>query len=618
MLVAIKDGLVLLLMLLFFAGLYSLLSGRPNPVAIPGGALLVSLDGSLVEQPQEADPVAALLGNSPVMREHRLRDVVHALETAATDSRIKVVVLDLDKFAGGGQAAIARAAEAVDKVRAAKKPVLAYATGYSDDSYQLAAHASEIWLDPFGMTLFTGPGGSRLYYKGLIDKLGVTTHVYRVGTYKSFVEPYTRTDQSPEAKQADQALSGALWQNWQDMVAATRPKAQLASFIARPQEKILAAGGDMAKAALDAGLVDKLGDRTAFGQRLAEIVGPEAGKPVGSFAHTNLDAWVAANPLPSAGPAIGVITVAGEIVDGEAKPGTAGGDTIAKLLLEGLSQKNLKALVVRVDSPGGSVLASEKIRQAILQAKAAGLPIVVSMGSVAASGGYWVSTPADRIFAEPSTVTGSIGVFGIIPSFENALGKVGVTTDGVKTTPLSGQPDILGGTSPEFDALIQSSIENVYARFIALVGQSRKMPVAKVDQIAQGRVWDGGTARQIGLVDQFGSIEDAIADAAKRAKLDPAKVHAEYLDQKPSLTASFLKSWTDRNRDGDEQQGSADLISRLSQQRTLALFQAVQDAQGLAQGPALRVQCLECPKTGVNMTNSSKGVFAQLVAWLAR
>ncbi|MCJ8158159.1 signal peptide peptidase SppA [Sphingomonas sp. LaA6.9] len=615
LLVGVKDALVLLFMLLFFVALWAALSARPNPANVTTGALLVDLSGTLVEQPEEVDPLSLLAGATDAVRQHRLRDVVRALETAATDDRIKVVVLDLDSFVGGGQAAIARAAEAIDTIRKAKKPVLAYATGYSDDSYQLAAHASEVWLDPMGLTLFTGPGGSRLYYKGLIDRLGVTTKVYRVGTYKSAIEPYTRADQSPEAKQADQALAGALWQNWQDDVAKARPKAQLAAFIAQPQQQIAAAGGDLAQAALRAGLVDKLGDRIAFGKRVAEIAGADDDKGEGAFKHTRLTNWIAANPAPSSGDAIGVITVAGEIVDGEALPGTAGGDSISKLILKGLAEEDLKALVVRVDSPGGSVLASEKIRQAILQAKAEGLPVVVSMGSVAASGGYWVSTPADRIFAEPSTITGSIGVFGIIPTFENALAKVGVTSDGVTTTPLSGQPDIIGGTNATFDAVIQSSIENTYARFLGLVSKARGMPVQKVDGIAQGRVWDGGTARQLGLVDQFGGIEDAIAEAARRAKLDPAKVHAEYLEHEPGFAAMLFQGWT---QDEDDSRKQADLLARLAQARMMTLFRAVSDAERLTDGPVVRAQCLECPVEGGKMPVVDSSIVARMLGWLAR
>lgn len=615
LLVGIKDALVLLFMLLFFALLWAALSAKPNPASVTKGALLVDLKGTLVEQPEESDTVALLAGTTNAIRQHRLRDVVRSVEAAATDDRVQVVVLDLDSFAGGGQAALQRTGEALDKVRAARKPVLAFASGYTDSSYQLAAHASEIWLDPMGLAAFTGPGGSRLYYKGLIDKLGISTKVYRVGTFKSAVEPYTRADQSPEARQANQALLSALWQTWQDDVGKARPKAQLAAFITQPEAQAAAAGGDLAQAALKAGIVDRLGDRIAFGKRVAEISGKESGKPEGSFKHTRLTNWIAANPEKTSGDAIGVITVAGEIVDGKALPGTAGGDTISELILKGLAEKNLKALVVRVDSPGGSVMASEKIRQAILQAKAKGLPVVVSMGSVAASGGYWVSTPADRIFAEPSTITGSIGVFGIIPTFENALAKIGVTSDGVATTPLTGQPDLLGGTNATFDALMQSSIENIYARFLGLVSKARNLPVERVDAIAQGRVWDGGTARQLGLVDAFGNVEDAIAEAARRAKLDPAKVRAEYLDPEPSLTTQLLKSWT---QDDGREQPSTDLLTRLAQGRTMQLARAVNDAERLAAGPAIRAQCLECPTTGGIMPSFKTSLLARFASWIAQ
>ncbi|MGH6781539.1 MAG: S49 family peptidase, partial [Sphingomonadaceae bacterium] len=307
LLVGVKDALVLFFMLLFFMLLWAALSARPNPASVTTGALHVDLAGSLVEQPEEIDPLSLLARATDRVRQHRLRDIVRALEAAATDDRIKVVVLDLDSFSGGGQAAIQRAAEAVDTIRAAKKPVLAYASGYTDDTYQLAAHASEVWLDPMGLALFTGPGGSRLYYKGLIDKLGVTTKVYRVGTYKSAIEPYTRADQSPEAREANQAVAGAIWQTWQDDVTKARPKAQLAGFIARPQEAIAAAGGDMAQAALKAGLVDRIGDRIAFGKRVAEIAGGDDDKPAGNYKHTALANWIAANPAPSGGDAIGVI-----------------------------------------------------------------------------------------------------------------------------------------------------------------------------------------------------------------------------------------------------------------------------------------------------------------------
>ncbi|HJO66206.1 MAG TPA: S49 family peptidase, partial [Sphingomonas sanguinis] len=381
---------------------------------------------------------------------------------------------------------------------------------------------------------------------------------------------------------------------WREAVAKARPKAQIDAFLTQPDRVILAANGNIAEAKLKAGLVDKLGDRLAFGKRVAEIAGAEANKPAGTFRTISYASWVKANPLPTKGDAIGVLTIAGEIVDGEAGPGTAAGETISKALLDGLAKKNLKALVVRVSSPGGSVLASEQIRQAILEAKRQKLPVIVSMGGLAASGGYWVSTPADMIFAEPGTITGSIGIFGIIPTFENTLAKIGVTTDGVKTTPLTGQPDVLGGTTPMLDTILQAGIENGYRQFLTRVAESRHMTPEKVDTIAQGRVWDGGTARQIGLVDRFGNLSDAIAEAACRAKLDPAKVHAEYLEKKPGFAAFLAEGF---ESDDDGQQGG-DVFAIAAAERRAVVARALGDVTRLVKGGSVQARCLECGGLG--------------------
>jgi protease-4 len=613
LLVGIKDGLVLLFMLLFFGLLFAALSMSPSPSVPSSGALLVDLDGALVEQPADADPLSLISGSTPAVREHRLRDVVRGLEAAAKDSRAKAVVLDLDRFTGGGQATIAEAARAVDKVRASGKTVLAYATGYTDDGYQLASHASEVWLDPFGAVLLIGPGGSHLYYKGLLDKLGVETKVYRVGEFKSAVEPFTRTGQSPEARQANQALADALWANWLRDVGQARPAARVAAYVANPDAAIAAAKGDIAGAALAAGLVDRIGDRIAFGQRVAELAGTPDKKEAGSYRSIPLGNWAAAHPEKSSGDAIGVLTVAGTIVDGEAPPGTAGGDTIAKLLIDELARNRVKALVVRVDSPGGSVTGSERIRAAIAQAKVKGLPIVVSMGSLAASGGYWVTTPADRIIAEPSTITGSIGVFGIIPTFPGTLEKLGLSADGVKTTPLSGEPDVFRGTSPEFDRLVQLGVEDIYRRFTTLVARSRGLPVARVDQIGQGRVWAGSMARQIGLVDAYGSLDDAIADAARRAKLDPAKVRPIFIEREPN---PWKKLATDLLMPKPSDDTAArDPWSKVAGHPEAVLMRALAEAHSVATGPAIQIRCLECPQSG-GMPAGTTGLSGGLLEML--
>jgi protease IV len=609
LLVGIKDGLVLLFMLLFFALLYAAMTARPTLGADDRGALLLALDGPIVEQPAQATASELLSGGGP--RQYRLRDVVHGLETAARDDRVKAVALDLDIFSGGGQATISAVGEALDSVRKANKPVLAFATAYDDDSYQLAAHASELWLDPMGGVLVTGPGGANLYLKGFLDKLGVTANVYKAGTYKAATEPFTRTDMSPEAREALTAVYGSIWESWQQEVRRARPKAQLAPYLADMPGRVEAAGGDMARAALQAGLVDRIGSREAFGRRVAEIVGTRYAAVPTSFHRIPYRAWVEANPAGEGGGRIGILTVAGDIVDGEANAGTAGAETIVRALEKGLRERDLKALVLRVDSPGGSALASERIRQAVLAAKARGLPVVVSMGSLAASGGYWVATAGDRIYAEPSTITGSIGVFGILPSFEGTMAKLGLGADGVKTTPLSGEPDLLRGPSPEADRLLQMGVDGTYRRFLALVSAARKMPVADVDRIAQGRIWDGGTARQLRLVDSFGGLDDAVREAARLAKLEGDEAEAVWLEKQPDFGDRLLLALAG---DGEEE-AAPDAFSRLAARPRLAMLAAIGEAERLVSGAAIQARCLECAGQVAARPRLPAGGFS---AWLVR
>ena len=610
LLVAIKDGLVLVAMLIFFGSIFAALSARPNH-AIHDGALVLDLAGTIVEQPAEPTTFAALSSGGSTPNQFRLRDVVRAIDGAKDDAHVKAVVLDLDSFGGGYPAALGEVAAAIGRVRAGGKPVLAYATAYTDGGYRLAAASSEVWMNPLGGTLFMGPGGTTPYYKGLIDKLGVDVHVYRVGKFKSFVEPYTRAEQSPEAKEASQALYDTLFADWQAAIAKARPKAQIAPFIATPDKAVLATGGDIARANLAAGIVDRLGDRTAFGNRVAAIVGADPKtKTAGSFAVIKYQAWLDANPLPTGGDAIGVLTVAGDIVDGHAGPGSAAGDTIEAALFKGLAKDDLKALVLRVDSPGGSVLASEKIRLAVLEAKKKGLPVVVSMGGLAASGGYWVSTTGDAIYAEPSTITGSIGIFGIIPTFEKTLAKIGVTSDGVRTTPLSGQPDVIAGTTPMLDTILQAGIENGYRAFVGRVAAARHMTPARVDAIGQGRVWDGGTAHQLGLVDRFGTLKDAIDDAARRAKLDPAKVHADYLEKQPGWFAKLAQGFADRD---DDAAVPRDVFAHVAADRRQLFARAIGDLQRLATAGSIQARCLECGGLGPSASDGADAKLLDLV-----
>lgn len=606
LLVGIKDGLVLIFMLLFFGFLYVALAARPEGVG--EGVLAFDLNGSVVEQPSTPTFAELAGGGSPV-REYRLRDLVAALDAARDDDRVKAVALDLESFTGGGQAAMTDLADAVRRVRESGKEVIAYAPAYGDDAYLLASAASEIWLDPLGGVAIAGPGGSNLYFRGLLDKLGITPNVYRVGTYKAAVEPFTRSDMSDEARQNAQALGGALLESWREAVLKNRPKARVDAYMRDPVAALQSSGGDLARAALANGLVDKIAPREAFEARLAELGGKDVKH---GFKTIKLPAYMAAEVEDNANGSIGVVTVAGIIVDGKAPAGTAGGDSIAKIIDEAVREGGLKALVVRVDSPGGSVLASERIRQAILNAKAKDMPVVVSMGSVAASGGYWVSTPADFIYAEPSTITGSIGVFGILPSFEGTLQKLGLGADGIKTTPLSGEPDLLKGPSEEADQIIQASIESIYRRFLSIVAQSRKRSPADIDRIAQGRVWDGGTARQLGLIDGFGGLEEAVAKAGALAKIDNPASEVRYLERPVSFEEQLLELLAD-DQSGQEQE--EDAFAALAPDR--GIVQALADLRSVLSGPRIQVRCLECPAVApARITAEDRSFLAALRDWL--
>ena len=615
-LVGIKDALVLIFMLLFFAALFAILTARPSPAAVRDGALVLDLDGVIVEERSEIDPIAALLSQTAPIGEYQARDLVHALDTAAGDERITAVVLDLDRFLGGGQVHLTEIGEALDRVRAAKKPVLAFATAYTDDSMLLAAHASEVWVDPMGGAVVAGPGGERLYYAGLLERLKVKARVYKVGEYKSAVEPYSNTQMSDAARENYRALYGALWEEYLANVKKARPAADITRITGDPVGWIEAAGGDLATAAKQAGLVDTLGTRQQFEERVVELVGQDDwSDDPRAFPATDLDAWVEDNPAPRTGKAIGVVTIAGDIVDGDAGPGTAGGDRIAELLDEALAY-DLAGLVVRVDSPGGSVLASERIRNAILRQKERDIPIAVSMANLAASGGYWVSTPADRIFAEPETITGSIGIFAVIPTFEEAAASIGVTSDGVRTSPLSGQPDVIGGLTPEVDALLQATIANGYEDFIDRVSASRNLSREQVDKVGQGRVWDGGAARQVGLVDQYGGMADALAWVAKEAKLGD-DWHARYLGASRTSYDTLLRSWL--REDGETGSGK-DVFAHMAGRQQQVLLRMESDLSRLLRVEGAQAYCLECPapRGAVPAETNISGWLARILALVTR
>jgi protease-4 len=594
-LVGIKDGLVLLFMLLFFVALFGVLSARPNPGQVREGALLIDLEGVVVEEKTALDPLEALLLQSAPMGETRARDVVRALDAAVSDDRVRAVVIDMTTFFGGGQVHLKDIGAAMDRVRKAKKPILAFALGYADDHMLLAAHASEVWLDPQGVAMIAGPGGNNLYYAGLLDKLSINARVYRVGTFKSAVEPYTSTGMSDEARANAGAVYGARWEEYKANITRARPKLALTRITTDPAAWIESSGGDLAKAALEAGLVDKLGDRAAFGARVAELAGKDPWSDLpGAFASSDLGAYLADLGQIRSGKAIGVVTIAGEIIDGEAGPGVAGGTRIADLLDHALDD-DLAALVVRVDSPGGSVTASEEIRRAIQRFRDRKIPVAVSMANTAASGGYWVAMAGDRIFAEPDTVTGSIGVFAVVPTFERAAARLGVAADGYRATELSGQPDFVGGFSPAMDKLLQTSISGTYKDFLTLVSGARKMPVDRVDAVAQGQVWDGGTARQNGLVDQFGGLEDALAWAAGKAGAQRGEWHAVHLGEEEANYDSLIRRLVASKASRGSTINNGDIFVMTALRSETLGTQIARDAERLLETRGIQAFCVACP-----------------------
>ncbi|MBB4631203.1 signal peptide peptidase SppA [Sphingosinicella soli] len=592
-LVGIKDALALLFLLFLLFGFLALRQGTAQINVPQNGALVLNINGYLVDQATDPDPLTMLTGGQRLPGETEAGDVIHAINAAATDKRITSLVLDLDGFWGGGLANLQSIGSALNAFKTSGKKVYAFSSAYLDDGYYLAAHANEVWLAPLGAVLLTGPGGSGLYFKDALDKLKVDVNVFRVGTFKSAVEPFTRAESSPEAKSADQALVDSLWETWMTDVSTRRKGAPVRTYMQDLPRLLSASDGGFAQAALKGGMVDHIGTRVAFGEMLAKTVGTGDAETPGGFNGIGLAdyhyAHSGAGPI-SSGDAVGIVYVSGEIVDGEAPAGTAGGETISGLVNEALADDSIKALVVRIDSPGGSVTASEQIREALMTAKAQGLPVVASFGPVAASGGYWIATAADEIYAQPSTITGSIGVFAIIPTFQRTLAELGVHADGVKSTPFSGAPDVLDGITPEVGALLQASVEDMYGRFLRIVGTARKLPVERVDEIGQGRVWDGGTARQLKLVDHFGGLDAAVAAAAKRAGL-PKEVRTVEMEIAPPIPLQILNSLFSAD---EGESAPPDALTRLARTQQLRNLSTLKETSMIASGPSMQARCIAC------------------------
>lgn len=530
-------------MLIVLAVIWFAFQGGP-PVRVENNiALTLIPTGAMVEQVNSTGQnVLRQLGQTRPSQT-LLRDLTDALKLATTDPRIPFAVLRLDDLQSAGLPQLQELGAAMKKFRAGGKPIYVYGESFDQDQYFIAAQADEVSLDPMGMLMLQGYGMYTNYYKDALDKLGVQINVFRVGEYKAAVEPFLRNDMSPEAKMANQAWLGDLWDVYNQQVSAARklPDKAADTYARNFAPELLKRSGDAAPYALDAHLVNHVETLAQFRKRMADKVGFDKDK--GTFRQIDFSSYLrAARHEQKAQPStrIALVVVEGEIVDGESDNDTAGGDTISSLLEDARHEDEVKAVLLRVNSPGGSVFASEKIRRAVEALQDDGKPVVVSMSTLAASGGYWISMAADQIWAEPSTITGSIGIFGLIPTIDQPLNKLGIHTDGVGTTPLAGAFRSDRPLSPEIKTIMQSNIEHGYHQFIAGVSKGRNIPVDKVDSIARGRVWSGVAAKGLGLVDSLGGIEDAEAAAAKLADLKPGSYRIEELQPQRDLLAQWL------------------------------------------------------------------------------
>ncbi|MDB7010195.1 signal peptide peptidase SppA [Escherichia coli] len=529
-------NLFFIFLVLVGVGIWMQVSGGDSKETASRGALLLDISGVIVDKPDSSQRFSKLsrqlLGaSSDRLQENSLFDIVNTIRQAKDDRNITGIVMDLKNFAGGDQPSMQYIGKALKEFRDSGKPVYAVGENYSQGQYYLASFANKIWLFPQGVVDLHGFATNGLYYKSLLDKLKVSTHVFRVGTYKSAVEPFIRDDMSPAAREADSRWIGELWQNYLNTVAANRqiPAEQVFPGAQGLLEGLTKTGGDTAKYALENKLVDALASSAEIEKALTKEFGWS--KTDKNYRAISYYDYALKTPADT-GDSIGVVFANGAIMDGEETQGNVGGDTTAAQIRDARLDPKVKAIVLRVNSPGGSVTASEVIRAELAAARAAGKPVVVSMGGMAASGGYWISTPANYIVANPSTLTGSIGIFGVITTVENSLDSIGVHTDGVSTSPLA-DVSITRALPPEAQQMMQLSIENGYKRFITLVADARHSTPEQIDKIAQGHVWTGQDAKANGLVDSLGDFDDAVAKAAELAKVK--QWHLEYYVDEPTF-----------------------------------------------------------------------------------
>lgn len=509
-------------------------------------ALILDFKGEIVEQHEGGGAgamIAELQGTNK--RSTQLRDILQVLDAAAKDPKINNAVLLLDDMQSAGLPTLREVAAALDRFKASGKKVIAWGSSFDQRQYYLASHANEVYMHPMGNIMLTGFGGYRNYYRDALDKIGITVNLLKVGTFKSFAEPYTQNGPSPASVEADGYLLNAMWQLYTDGVEKARklPAGAIMDGINHLPEKLKAANGSVARFAVNEKMIDGLKTRDELRQMMLGMGVKD--KETKSFKQVSFNDYLSIQPKPLPfGPAIAVIVASGEITEGNAPPGAIGGMSTANLIRKAREDEHVKAVVVRVDSPGGSAFGSELIRDELELTRKAGKPVVISMGNVAASGGYWISMSSDEVIADAATVTGSIGVIAIFPTAEKVMDKLGVHTAGSPTTWMGDAFNPLRPLNPKFGEVIQMGVENTYAEFTKRAAIARKTTPEKIDAVAQGRVWTGMQAKERGLIDTIGSFQDAIDSAAKRAKLGNA-YRIAYIERSPSKFEQIFSAFGD-------------------------------------------------------------------------
>ncbi|WP_394184277.1 signal peptide peptidase SppA [Pseudoalteromonas tetraodonis] len=598
----ILNVLFLFLVVIFIV---SVSSDGDKIIVEEGSVLRLNLSGPIVEEKTYIDPVEAAINDATASAdspsEILLDDVVEVINQAAQDSRISAILLDLQEMPKAHLNKLKQITQALETFKATGKKVIASGYYYTQAQYYIAAHADEIAMHPYGSVLIEGYGMYPLYFKDALEKLEVTQHIFRVGTFKSAVEPFIRNDMSEAAKEANRVWLGALWNEYKQDVSAVRPfdESNFDETMDVYLAKMQAANGDAGKYALDNQWVDSLKTNQQIRQQLIELVGEnEDGK---TFKQVSFGEYLSLvkppiefdNPMTEK---VAVVVAKGTIVDGERRAGEIGGDSTAALLRKARLDDKVKAVVLRIDSGGGSMFASEVIRAEVLALKAAGKPVIASMSSVAASGGYWIASAANEIWAAPSTITGSIGVFGTFMTFEDTLAKIGVYSDGVATTELAGF-SITRPLNEKMAKVIQMSVEEAYGRFLDVVAEARNMTPEQVDKIAQGRVWIASQAQELGLVDKLGNKQDAIKAAAELAKLNyyDVKTIKQSLSPQEKMLQDIFSSAAVKSVLGLETQKTAVLASQANLQSVIKqLSSEVENLKDYNDPQGVYARCLEC------------------------